>query len=627
MTAPAAVAGLHDPRRPPTADDVARLVGAVTAGRAVGSRAATASYLQGPLAVAWSVGPHVSGTGAGERFTLIDGPVWSALPGGDPVGDAGSGQLDRALDIIRGDFALVVFDQATGDGTLARDHFGSYSLVWHERDGRLLFASEVSQLLPLLHATPTVDLTTMAHWLGISGMPGDRTLFDGVRRVSPAHRVDFGSGTPRARRYWSLRYRRPARIDRADAAAGIRRTLEDAIRHRCVDGTGVMLSGGLDSSSVTAVATALDDARPQHAYSAIFPDHPSVDESERIEGLCDAFDLRWTVVSVRSGSVLLGAVDYMRRWALPPASPNVFFWIPLLAQAAANGNHVLLDGEGGDEVFGLSPYLLADYVRRGRVRAANRLIRRIPGWQPNTPKESAQMFMRTFGIRGALPPSWQEARRRRRPPSDYTPSWMAPHVATAFLESDDPQGWKRLDAPRWWAFLADALTSMGPTMVHDHVRQRAAMAGDVAMRHPIRDVEVIEHVVGLPPELAFDPRWSRPLLRDAVADLLPDETRLRPSKSFFDAVFHESLAGRDLDVARALLSPREAAVGEFVDINAVQTSLLASAPEPPQRTQWAIEVWRLVGAECWLRLCAGTLDDTLAALPLPDPAIDIVQRR
>jgi asparagine synthase (glutamine-hydrolysing) len=116
------------------------------------------------------------------------------------------------------------------------------------------------------------------------------------------------------------------------------------------------------------------------------------------------------------------------------------------------------------------------------------------------------------------------------------------------------------------------------------------------------DVDLVELVLRLPPELAFDPSLSRPLLRESVAGVLPDEVRLRPSKSSFDAVFHASLAGPDLPTIRRLLEARDAKVSAYVDVGAVRRELLD--PGPPMgrtRSQWAIQVWRLVLAECWLQ--------------------------
>jgi asparagine synthase (glutamine-hydrolysing) len=136
------------------------------------------------------------------------------------------------------------------------------------------------------------------------------------------------------------------------------------------------------------------------------------------------------------------------------------------------------------------------------------------------------------------------------------------------------------------------------------VRRRAALCG-IEQRHPLVDVDVIEYMLAVPPELSYDTRFSRPLIREAMAGCLPDEVRLRPTKSTFDAVFHQAVAGPDLGVARRLLRPGHALVEAYVDLGVVARELLDDPPPPDQRLEWSQFVWRLVTAELWLRVRAG----------------------
>lgn len=143
---------------------------------------------------------------------------------------------------------------------------------------------------------------------------------------------------------------------------------------------------------------------------------------------------------------------------------------------------------------------------------------------------------------------------------------------------------------------------MGPALLYEHVALRSRLAG-LESRHPLVDVDVVQEVLSLPPEAAYDPHLSRPLLRATTAGMLPDEVRLRASKSTFDAVFHAALAGPDLPILRTLLGGPEALVGRYVDLGRVQRELLEpGAPAAAQpRMEWAIALWRMATAELWLR--------------------------
>jgi asparagine synthase (glutamine-hydrolysing) len=140
----------------------------------------------------------------------------------------------------------------------------------------------------------------------------------------------------------------------------------------------------------------------------------------------------------------------------------------------------------------------------------------------------------------------------------------------------------------------------------------------VRSRHPLADPQVVECVLSLPPELAFHPRHSRPLLRDAIAGVIPDSVRLRQTKSDFDGPFHAALAGADAEIIAELLGGPDARTRAFVRPQAVARELLAGAPNDlGTRGAWGVQLWRLLTAELWLR----ALEDPAAVARLRDRAL------
>jgi asparagine synthase (glutamine-hydrolysing) len=115
--------------------------------------------------------------------------------------------------------------------------------------------------------------------------------------------------------------------------------------------------------------------------------------------------------------------------------------------------------------------------------------------------------------------------------------------------------------------------------------------------HPLVDVDLVELVLRIPPELSFDP-LNRPLLREAVSGVLPEPVRRRARKSTFDAPFRAGLIEFDLPVAQRLLSQRHPALREYIDVAGAYTALLERSEN---RNEWGWRVWRLLMAECWLR--------------------------
>src|SRR5205823_4408233 len=112
---------------------------------------------------------------------------------------------------------------------------------------------------------------------------------------------------------------------------------------------------------------------------------------------------------------------------------------PLLRRAAADGVDVMLDGEGGDELFGCAPYLVADRLRAGRLLAAVRLARRLPGMGEHPRPRLIRRAMLRYGVRPAIPYRLHEPLRRPRREARLA-GWLGPEARREHRVGDDPWG-------------------------------------------------------------------------------------------------------------------------------------------------------------------------------------------
>jgi asparagine synthase (glutamine-hydrolysing) len=584
-----------------------------------GERAAKL-HSEGPLAVAVQPARELELHVSAATVCVLEGALYEIpLPverrvadspcGGPPASPAARLALafealgERALELVRGEFWALVWSRAQSHGIVLTDHIGSRAPYWTITPGALIVASEVRHLVGCLDSRPAPDQLTLAHWLTATGPRPGTTLFAGIHVLRAAHRLRISPGRCQEEAYWRPVYTEPLREPPQHQVQRLRGALELAVRRRRAGTgtTGVLLSGGLDSSAVGALAARHG---PLHAYSVVFPDHPEMDESQLIVATVKRLGIQSTRMIVRGGSILAGALAYIERWGVPPTSPNLFFWSPLLERAAADGIEVVLDGEGGDELFAFSPYLVADRLRHGRLLSALALARRWPGESRPPSPEVIWLRLRLAGIKPLLPAGVHRLARRVRPLGSYAPGWLPPELARRWVASEDSAfAWKELTGPRWWAYIVELVTrGPGPSAVYEQARRRARAVG-ICARHPMVDIDVIELVLRLNPELAFDPRFDRALLREAISGLVPDEVRLRRRKSNFDALFHRILAGSELPVVRALLAPASCELRAFVDVDALHAELLERDPRSAggSLARWAARVWRLVTAECWLR--------------------------
>jgi asparagine synthase (glutamine-hydrolysing) len=503
---------------------------------------------------------------------------------------------------MRGDFVVVLWDREREEGLIARDQLGVRPLYLHDGGGVLRFAGEISWLLETLSRRPSPDPAAVAHWIAISRRPGNGTLYEGVRRLGPGEALHLDRHGAKPRRYWQPSFEEPFAGSAEELAVEVREGLERAVRRRTPAGgpTGVLMSGGLDSSAVAAVGAGLREGGVR-AFSATFPEHPAADEAELIGALREDLGLSGALAEVLPGGLVESAAEHLAACGMPLVGWGDFWFLPLLRAARAEGVGTMLDGDGGDELFGPRQYLIADRLRAGRPCAALAVAGELPGAGPHVPRRQVAAVVRSFGLVGALPHGLHglaTARLARR----AAPSWLRRRALRDLIDSDDPAAWKRLDGPRWWAEPAHALAyGMDEAGVFEHQRRRSALAG-LDARHPLLDFDLVRLGLRQPPRATLDRRFNRPVLRAALAGLLPDAVRLRPQKARFDPLIVSCLQGPDAAAVSALLRDPGSELGAYVERERMEEELFGTgglAQRDPFRWMWL--VWRLLTAELWLR--------------------------
>ena len=529
-----------------------------------------------------------------------------------------------ACELLRGTFVVVAFDRERSTATIVRDHLGGRPLVHVRVGGGALFAEHERALVELLPSTPSPDRLALARWIERGNTPPGRTLFEGIQRIPPAHQVELSAGAIAIEPYWQPRY---------DLATGSRAANAQRLRDaafaavaRAADGAqrpAVRLSGGLDSACVAAGLVARATQGPREAsaggalaLAAAFPNHPATDERELIEATAQYTGLSVELIPFDDrASILAPALDHIERWSLPPVTPNMFVWQPLMASARELGVDVMLDGEGGDELFGWAPHLFADLLRRGQLPAAWRLTRRIPEVGADADLRLRLRAIRKYGVSPLLPAAVKRRRRQGREAS--APGSLlaaADAVALTNEERGEEGGWlARLDGPFWWRALAAELIDAGETLGVSAQLRRESSDERIDRRQPfLFDLELLQAALAGPPELQFDPARDRALLRDGLHGHIPEAVRTRHAKSFFTDLLPAGLAA---DGALLAEGPgrADAPVRAFVSGQPLD-ELLRGAPGL-RRGRAARRIWQVGLADVWLR----ALEHPQYPLELLDP--------
>lgn len=440
---------------------------------------------------------------------------------------------------LNGMFAFAVYDRQAQKIWLVRDRLGIKPLYYLIDDERLIFGSEIKAIIALLDQRPPCAAFLLHEWLYYGNTLGGRTLYRGIRQLEPGRylELDLRSFSHHVDSYWSLAAhagRRKTAVSISDAVSETRRLFEAAVRRQLVSDVpvGVFLSGGVDSSAITAVASKYYGGRLT-TYSVGFDDRNGVDERPKARRVAKYFGTDHHEFLL-SGPDLKDLLPKMVRQHDMPFSDAAN--IPLYRMAAEISGHikVVLQGDGGDEVFG-------GYRRYTTLKYAS-LIR--------------PLAKATNGLNGGLPNSWFFRRVKRylhaygasdisdtmaRLLTPVDPETLPDAVfSTEFrqvLSRSDPfaryRECQRLFSDRDLSnqmLLVDLLIEL-PDVFLEKV-DRATMAASLEVRVPFLDHDLVEYVTMLPGSLKVPFGRKKWLLKKALRGTVPNDILDAPKTGF-----------------------------------------------------------------------------------------------
>ncbi|HEU0016036.1 MAG TPA: asparagine synthase (glutamine-hydrolyzing), partial [Longimicrobium sp.] len=262
---------------------------------------------------------------------------------------------DACVERLRGMFAFALYDAPRRRLLLARDRAGEKPLFLHHAGGVLRFASELKALLADPALPRELDPEGLEFYLAYGYVPGGRSILRGVRKLPAGHLAVYDVEADRleVRAYWRLPPPPPpgAPADAEALADELEALLLDSVRAQLVADVpvAVLLSGGLDSSLVTAMA-ARASAEPVRTFTVSFPGHGAFDESAHARTVAGHFGTRHTELPLEPASVEL--LPMLARQYDEPIADSSMLPTYLVSRLVRGHATVALGGDGGDELFG-----------------------------------------------------------------------------------------------------------------------------------------------------------------------------------------------------------------------------------------------------------------------------------
>ena len=456
---------------------------------------------------------------------------------------------------LRGMFAVAVWDGREGRLLLARDRFGIKPLYYRFHEGELSFASELKAMLEQPGFSRAIDPEAMSAYLAFNSIPAPLTIFAEARKLPPGHLLSWRRGE-----IGLSRYARPAPVDAERVRRGsadvlaeeLREVLRDSVRAHLVADVpvGVLLSGGIDSGGITALAAAESSAALK-TFSIGF-EESGFDELSRARLVAERFATDHHELIVRPDAVEL--LPKLVESFDEPFGDSSALPTYLVSELAAGEVKVALSGEGGDELFGGYYTYVADLLapRVGRLAAlASPLIEALPSSDARVGFDyKAKRFARAAAIADPLERHhrWKEI--------------FSADLRRSLLGARDP-GWDPLDLYRQrYAETAGAEplarlqdVDLGIYLTDDLLvkTDRLSMAHSLELRVPFLDQRVAEFALALPTALKVRGLAKKRLLRQALAPLLPQEV-VRGRKQGFSIPLAAWLRGPLEPFAREALS-------------------------------------------------------------------------
>ena len=486
---------------------------------------------------------------------------------------------DACLDHLLGDFAFALWDPRQKRLLCARDHFGMRPLYYHHRPGaRFVCAPDARQILAIPGIPRMVNMGRVADFLvpELEWIDYTSTFYEQVHRLPPGHKLEVTATGMSISEYWEPAPG-PAPAIKSDGEwiDALLEVLTRAVDERLREPSGQvgsMLSGGMDSGSIAALASEVLRRRgsgPLRTFSAAQGPHVECEETSRIRATAEWLGVTATVLEADAigdfDDELLSSIE-------EPFDGEFLFMKALFMAARREGLAVLLDGGGGDVVLHEGTYVTR-LIRQGQLpKAFGEILQEQSFWGGDR-RYSALAWQVLKALTPELPKrAWRRWRR---------PAGARNFVATSIISPDFARSvdidarFERMHQmfPADW--IDDAATErirrVRPNVAGGRERyQRVAASAGMEARDPFLDLKVARFCAHVPGHWLLRDGWPKYILREAMAGRLPDQVRWGRGKPHIGWLFNQRFLEREMTRGNLSLRQIESTLEGLVDAAALE---------------------------------------------------------
>jgi len=471
---------------------------------------------------------------------------------------------DECPEHLDGQFAFAIWDNEKERLFMARDRFGEKPFFYSQSNDTFLFASEIKALIATNLVNKDLDRTSIDNYLALYFIPPWRSIYKDVTPLPPAHSAVFEKGRLTTKRYWSIA-RKQNNLSYEDAATQVREILTESTKTSMVADVevGVFLSGGIDSSIVTALAQKTSKLQLK-SFAAGFGDY--------INELPYAKEVAQYVGTQHFEKTVEISIDDIRnttRYYDEPMGDSSNVPTGIISKIASEKVKVVLSGDGGDELF----FGYGHYRAHWHLPKVKKLLALVLGYTPDKLYKRSHLNMFSVSERRQL---WNKEEAIENDPTSYVD-----------LSSAETPLQKISLLDMYLKLPGDMLTKV----------DRSSMMHSLEVRSPFLQHELAEFAFNLPDEYKTSHTRGKIILEEAFGDILPQSVFHRKKQGFGAPVKHWLRDPSIEKLVRSMFS-NDSHISELLDISQVRKYIDSFYSGTDVLSY---KVWMLFSLELWLR--------------------------
>jgi len=504
--------------------------------------------------------------------------------------------INTLLNELNGFFSFIFYNRNKKQLIVARDRYGIKPLHYFLDNERIIFSSELKALLKL-DVKKEIDIHSLNIYLHLNYIPAPNTIFKNIKKLLPGHYIEITDNSfPIFKKFYTLEQVKKdnTSISYTDAKNQLRTLLTSSVEKRLLADVplGTFLSGGIDSSIITALAA--QRVNELNTFSIGFADEPFFDETEYAQAVADKYKTNHHVFKLTNNDLfehLFEMLDYLDEPFADSSALNVF----ILCKHTKQKVTVALSGDGADELFaGYNKHAAELFCREKKylklpAKFVNPLLNALPQSRNSYVGNKARQLNKLSEVASLSNEEryWRMAGYTSN--KDKSLLLKKHQVIIDYFNVFK----NKLSNDFNSVLLADQqLVLEGDMFVK---ADRMSMANSLEVREPFLDYRLVDFVNSLPAQYKIDNKQRKKILIDAFADLLPAEILNRSKKGFevpllkwFNNELKDSLVNKYLN--KTFIEQQE--LFNYTEIQNLLNQVFSKSPGDSAARVWALLVFQ-----------------------------------